>query len=337
MRQITQMRMRRVALLAIAAGVFSLLAVPSKAAEPVKIGIAYDTGGLGDYSFNDAVAVGLNSAKKQYAFQVIPTVTIGSEADRELRLNSLIAKGAKYILAVGTAYATSLEKVAYAHPELQFGIVNNASIRLLNVASLVFNERQGGYLAGAAAALASNANKIAIIANTSQGKDYELGFASGARSIKKNITVISRYGVGKYGEITQELVSMGVDVIFISITGSAADVFAAVVDAKKRGNSVKLIGIEPDQYVSLTPAARKYIVASVVKRVDKAVVDFISSAQIDFPLTDILDATVGIYGRRFGIAEEGVEISLWSKALSKFSKEINAAILRAQTPSIIGN
>jgi len=326
---------RRVAILVIVAGVFSLLNAPTKAAEPVKIGIAYDTGGVGDYSFNDAVAVGLNAAKKQHAFQVIPTVTIGTEADREFRLKFLISKGAEYILAVGSAYAPSLEKLAYARPDLQFGIINNATIRLLNVASLVFNERQAGYLAGVAAALASTSNRVAMIANTSQNKDYESGFSSGAKSVKRNITVIARYGSGKYGEITNEIIATGSDVIFIAIAGSASEIFAAV-DSRKRTIPIRLIGIEPDQYVALTPAAKKYIVASVVKRVDKAVVDFISSAEIDFPLTDILDASAGIYGRRYGIAEKGVEISLWSRSLTRLGKEIAAGTLRAQSSAISG-
>jgi basic membrane protein A len=336
MSQISQRKMWRRATLAMVAVVLSLISTPSNAADPVKIGVAYDTGGLGDRSFNDAVAVGLNSAKKRYAFTLIPTVTIGSESDRELRLNSLISKGATYILAVGGSYAVSLQKVAYANPQIQFGIVNNASIRLLNVASLVFNEKQGGYLAGAIAALASKTNKIAIIADPTSGKDYEWGFANGAKSIKKSITILTRYGARTFVGATNDIISNGADVIFISIVGSDSEIFAAAVDAKKRGTSVKLIGIEPDQYVSLTPAAQKYIVASVVKRVDKAVIDFVSSAQIDYPLTDILDATVGIYGRRFGIAEEGVEISLWASTVIKYSKEISAATTRALAPSIAG-
>lgn len=326
------MKIRRLVVLAILAGSLPLLSAPTQAAEIVKIGIAYDTGGLGDHSFNDAVAVGLNAAKKSYSFQAIATVTVGSESDRVLRLNSLIAKGSQYILAVGNAYAAALGKVALENPQLQFGIVNNASIRLLNVASLVFNEKQGGYLAGVAAALASKSNKIAIIGDPSQSRDYEIGFIAGAKSVKKGITIFPRSESGGFGEVAKGVMTAGTDVIFISFSGSASDVFAAV-ELRNKVSIVKLIGIEPDQYVWLTPSAKKYFVASVVKRVDRAVVDFISSAQIDFPLTDILDATAGIYGRSFGIAEAGVEISLRTSSLKKFSKEINAAIVRAQALS----
>lgn len=328
------MNSRRLAVLMILAGSLSLVSAPIRAAEPVKVGIAYDTGGLGDHSFNDAVAVGLSAAKQRYTFQVIPTVTVGSESDRLLRLNSLIAKGAEYILAVGSDYAPVLEKVAYEHPKLQFGIVNSASIRMLNVASLVFNEKQGGYLAGAAAALISKSNTIAIISNSAQSRDYELGFSAGAKSVKKSITILSRTSSGKFGEIAKEVLTSDADVIFIAFSGPASDVFAAI-DAKKNGAAVKLIGIEPDQYVSLTPTAKKFIVASIIKRVDKAVIDFISAAQIDFPLTDILDPTAGIYGRRFGIAEKAIEISLRSSSISKFRKDIDAAIVRAQASSFV--
>ena len=222
---------------------FSLLLVPANAATRLKIGVAYDTGGRGDYSFNDAVAVGIEDAKSRYHIEVLATVTIGSDADRELRLNSLISKGAKFIIAVGKGYAGAIERASIANPKVQFGIVNDASVNSLNVSSLVFNEKQAGYLAGAAAALISKSNKIGMLGGISQNKDYELGFSRGAKSIKKGITVSVIYGSDQFGSLAKEQIIDGIDVIFIAVAGSASEVLATVVDANKSGSKIALIGI----------------------------------------------------------------------------------------------
>lgn len=329
------MRIPRVAILAIVALALPFLAVPAKAATPLKIGVAYDTGGPGDYSYNDAVAAGVESAKKRYYIEVLATVTIGSDADRELRLNSLISKGAQYIIAVGKGYAPAVERASLLNSKVQFGIVNDASVKSLNVSSLVFNEKQGGYLAGAAAALISKTEKVGILANSAQGKKFEIGFSRGARSVKKSISVSSRYGADHFGDLAKELIAGGVDVIFIATAGSDSEVLATLVDANKNGHKISFIGIEPDQYVSLSPTAKKYILASVVKRVDRVIVDFVSAAQTGLPITDILDPIQGIYGRNYGIVEGGIELSVWSYALTKFKREIKSATIRARRLAII--
>ena len=329
------MKSRKSISVVLAALLVSMLSVfvPSvNAASPVRVGVAYDTGGPGDHSFDDAVAQGLSMAKQRFPIQVSATVTIGTDADRELRLRSLVSKDCNPIIAVGSGYATALRKVALDFPSIQFVIVNDATIPMLNVTSLVFSENQGGYLAGVTAALATKTGRIGLVGV--KDSVYENGFTAGARDVKKDITVDARYGADSSVTLTNGLISSGSDVIFLTATGSVSDVLSAVVSANKSGKNIGLILIEPDQYSTLSASSKKYILASLVKRVDRAIVDVISESSSGRTIIDVLDANSGIYGRRYGIQNGGIELSLWSPLVSKYRKVINLAAVKAAKLSL---
>jgi basic membrane protein A len=324
------MRMRSMITVAIAAAIvltpFALM--PSaQAALVLSVGVAFDTGGPGDHSYDDAVAQGLALAKKRFPIQVTATVTIGSDADRESRLRSLVAKGCNPIIVVGSDYANALRKVAVSFPSTQFVTVNDASVGMLNVTSLVFSENQGGYLAGVTAALASRTGKIGIVGSAKS--TYESGFTAGAHDTKNGIKINARYGVDSAAALTDSLISTGSDVVFLTAPGSDYDVLNTVVKANAGGTKVGLILIEPDQYVTLPAGAKKYILASLVRRVDRALVNVIAESAIGHTVIDVLDANVGIYGRRYGIQNGGIEFSLWSPLVSKYRKVINLAAAKA--------
>ena len=324
------MRKPRIALVGIlVAGLCVTFTPGAQAARTLTVGVAYDTGGPGDHSYNDAVAAGIVVAKKLYAINVSATVTVGSESDRILRIRSLVKRGCKLVIVVGSEYAASLKIVAKDYPTRQFAIVNDATVNSLNVASLVFAEEQGGYLAGVAAALVSKTAKIGVIGNSGQSKDFRTGFVAGARSTKRGIRIQTRYGKQSWGAFATTMIAGGVDVIFLTTPGSDSEVFDAVVIANSQGKSVGLIGLEPDQYLTLAATAKKYVLASVVKRADRAVVNVIARSVAGRSLKDVLDSVLGTYGRRYGIADGGIEISLWSPAIAKYTKTINAAAIRA--------
>ena len=329
------MKIRKLIVFGLAVSLLPMLtgmAPVANAASPIRVGVAYDIGGPGDRSFDDAVNQGISIAKTRFAIRVTATVTIGSDADRELRLRSLVAKNCNPIIAVGSGYATALAKVAVESPSIQFVIINDASINMLNVTSVVFSENQAGYLAGVTAALASKTGKIGLIGSSKSSSPYEAGFTAGARDVKKDVTVEARYGTDSSVALANSLISAGSDVIFLTTAGSGTDVVNAVANANRANKSGAIVGlilIEPDQYFSLSPWVKRYILASVVKRVDRAVVDVISEAVSGRTVIDVLDAKSGIYGRRYGIQGGGIELSLWSPLVSKYRKVINVSAIKA--------
>jgi basic membrane protein A len=324
----------RAALIAIALTFTALIAAPATAAT-LTIGVAYDIGGRGDRSFNDAAASGLEKAQKEFTFAVEPVITDGTSADRDRRVRSLIAKNCNPIIVVGSGFAPTIQALAIEYPNTQFAILNDATIDALNVTSLIFADTQGAYLAGFSAALASKSGKVAMIANNNQADIYQNGFLAGVLASKRAVTSMVKYVNGSSVSASKQAMDAGADVLFIARPGSNSEVFASIVarnlsKAKSKNfKAVGLIAIEPDQYVTVTSSTRKYLYATVVKHVDKAIYDVIAKAVSGTQHLDVLDASAGIYGHRYTVVGGGITFTTYLPALTAASAAINKAAVTA--------
>jgi basic membrane protein A len=311
--------------------IFAVLTPTSSSAAALTIGLAYDIGGRGDRSFNDAAAAGLEKAQKQFDFALDAVVTDGTSADREMRIRSLIAKNCNPIIAIGHGYAPTLQALAVEFPSTQFAIINDASVAALNVTSIVFADTQGAYLAGFSAAQISKSGKVAMIADTEQADIFKEGFSAGVLDSKKKVVPIVKYVSGSYSLATSQVISAGADVIFLATQGSDSEVFKVIVAKNAKKKSVLgLINVEPDQYLTVTNQTKQYLLASVIKRVDKALFDLISKTVSHSQYLDFLNADVGIYGHRYGITGGGIEFSIRSRELQAKSGAINIAAATAE-------
>ena len=318
-------------LLAVVLGA-SLVSAPAHAVTQLSVGVAFDIGGRGDKSFNDAAAAGLEKAQKQFDFNLEAVVTDGTSTDREKRIRSLITKKCNPIVAIGAGYAATLQALAVEFPNTQFAIINDASVAALNVTSVVFADTQGAYLAGFSAAQVSKSGKVAMIANPEQADLYKDGFSAGVFASKKKVIPIVKYVSGSYSLATSQVLDAGADVVFAATQGSNSEIFKVIVarNAKKKGSNIGLINIEPDQYITVTSATKRFLFASVVKRVDKAIYDVIALSAAKRAYLDILDEDAGIYGRRYGITGGGIEFTIRSKELAVMSDSINVASATAE-------
>jgi basic membrane protein A len=256
----------------------------------VKLGLAYDIGGRGDQSFNDLAASSLDKAKAAGVTVVGELTAAQGEPDsaKTDRLNQLVDSGATDIIAVGFAYATPLGEVAKANPDVHFAIVDDASLAAVpNVASLTFAEEQGSYLVGVAAAKKSTSGKIGFIGgvNTPLIQKFQAGFEAGVKATNPNATVTVKYiseppdfsgfnAPDKGETIATGMYNDGIDVIYAAAGGSGAGVFKA---AKTTGHWG--IGVDSDQYnIPSLADVKDVILTSMLKRVDVATWDFITSA-----------------------------------------------------------
>lgn len=307
------------------------LASPTPANAASKICIAYDTGGLGDRSYNDATLAGLKTAQSQFTFGFESVVTDGTAADRGKRLRSLVAKNCEVIIAIGSEYKKTVEQLSSEFPATQFAIIGDATIESLNVTSIVFADVQGAFLAGFSAALSTKTGKVAMITTPSNADNYQNGFLAGVAASKKKVRSFVNYTATDLAIATNSFIKLGIDVIYTATSGSADVAFDAIVKAntaknrKKNASDVYLILTEPDLYLTVTSTTSKYLLASVVKRVDRAVFDVISATVNNGIIADELDADLGIFGRRYTISNQGVEIVLKSKVLGAQAAVINAA------------
>lgn len=316
--------------LAVSAIALSVIAAP-QASAATNICIAYDTGGPGDRSYNDATLAGIKKAQNQYTFTYESVVTDGTNADRSKRLRTLTSKGCATIIAVGGQYAKAIEPLVLEFPNTQFAIIGDASIAALNVTSIIFSENEAAFLAGYSAALSTKSGKVAMVTTPSKADAYENGFLPGVLAAKKNVRSFVKYTATESAISAKALITLGIDVIYDATTGSADGLFEAIVKAntsksrKKNAPEVSLIITEPDLYLNVLPTTSKYLIASVVKRVDIAVSAIIGKAVNNSQLSDVIDAKAGIYGHRYGITDKGIEIVIKSKALAAQSAAINAA------------
>jgi basic membrane protein A len=324
--------MKRTFALIVAILATALMPLSASADSNLTVGVAYDIGGRGDRSFNDASHAGLEKAQKQFAFNLVAVVTDGSSEDREKRIRFLIEKDCNPIIAIGSGYAPTLQALAIEFPSKQFAIINDASVSALNVTSVIFANTQGAYLAGFSAAQISKSGKVAMIANSDQADIYKNGFAAGVLAAKRKVIPIVKYVSGSYSLATTQVLDAGADIVFVATQGSDSEIMKVIAarGAKKKGAPLGLINIEPDQYISITNTTKKFLLATVIKRVDKAIYDIVALSKDQKQYLDILDANAGIYGRRYGISGGGIELTIRSSALMGFSKAINVAAATAE-------
>ncbi len=340
---------RLVAVIAAATLAVTAFVAPSAtAASKVKVGLAYDIGGRGDKSFNDSAATGLDAAKKKFGVTAKEvTVTTGSDSEREDKLRLLAKAGYNPIIAVGFLYAGPLKAVALDYPKVQFGIIDDASVDLLNVAGLVFAEEQGSYLAGVAAALASKSGKVGYIGGVRIPllQKFEAGFVAGVKATNKKATVDVKYVTefpdfsgfndpAKAKVIAKGMIDKGIDVIYSAAGGSGAGNFAAATDAAKAGKKVWTIGSDTDQWQTASSEERENMLTSMVKRIDVAVFDVVDRAVSGSSINDLLDPS-GIYGRRYGILRSGVTLSRSGGFIENYLQEILRAENRIKSGEIV--
>lgn len=304
----------------------------AQAATKIKVGIAYDIGGLGDKSLNDSASAGLARSKKAFSISTVEvTATVGTLAERETRLRFLLAQGCNPIIVIGYRYSESLKKIAAENPNVSFAIVNSATVDLLNVASLVFGTNQSAFLAGVAAGLVSKSGKIGYIGalNPVPFDSQEPGFVAGVKATNSNANIIIKYlqnpsSFSGYSDPTEAkavataMIASSVDLIYSAADGSTAGTLAAIT-----GKKVWMIGSDSDQYLMASASQRKNILTSTIKRVDIAVYDFISASVQGSTVNDVLDSQVGIYGRLYNLKVSGVELSYSGGFLNSYKSKIN--------------
>jgi basic membrane protein A and related proteins len=261
----------------------------------VKVGLAYDIGGRGDQSFNDAAAAGLDKAKDEFGVEASESEASPdeSEATKEDRLIQLAEGGYNPVIAVGFAYAEAIKVVAPQYPDVNFGLIDSADATGDNVANLVFAEEQGSFLVGAAAALKSESDVVGFIGGVDVPliHKFEAGFDAGAKAVNPDITIKSQYLTSppdfsgfndptKGKTAAEGMLDAKADVIYAAAGGSGGGVFEA---AKAAG--AKTIGVDSDQAKTADPAVADVIMTSMLKKVDVAVYDFIKSFVDGSPLT----------------------------------------------------
>ncbi|MGW2703593.1 BMP family lipoprotein [Streptomyces sp. NPDC001340] len=260
------------------------------------IGLAYDIGGKGDQSFNDAAYAGFKKAQDEFKIggRDIEPQADESDADKVQRLETLAKAGYNPIIGVGFAYAPAVKEAAAKYPKVTFGIIDDDKVKASNVVDLTFHEEQSSYLAGVAAAKATKKNHIGFIGGVDIPliHKFEAGYEQGAKSVNPKIKIESQYltqtpqeggfsSPDKGENAANGQIEAGADVVYQAAGLSGQGVIKSAAEHK-----VWAIGVDSDQYAQSALAKYKdYILGSALKNVGGAVYDLSKSVYEGKPLS----------------------------------------------------
>ena len=280
-------------------------------ASDLKVGVAFDIGGLGDQSFNDAAERGVQQAIDEGIIAEENVERLEPDAEgtnRDQNVVNLADQGYDVILAIGFAFSPGIDAIAADYPDQFFAVVDGFAAEAPNVANLAFKEHEGSFLVGAAAGLKTESNTVGFLGGqqgTGLIERFEAGYKAGVAEVNPDAEVLVEY-IGdstkafndptKGEALSAKMYDGGADIVYHAAGASGAGLFSAAVDANKLA-----IGVDSDQSLTASAAQQKLILTSMLKRVDTAVYDVIKAVSEDSfqPGTQI-----------FGLAEEGVDYAV---------------------------
>ena len=259
--------------------------------------------------FNHAAAAGIEKARKELDVEVIEIKDLSGVKKTKKIMEQAIKDGANLLVSLGFRTNEITAEIAKAHANnknVKFAVIDSV-VNLPNVASYLFKEHEGSFLAGYAAAKFSQSGKIGYIGGMPipPVKRFEAGYMQGAKFANKNIEVISTYldyttknhtiwgNKKKAKKIARDLYAKGVDIVYSVAGGSGHGVFDAAKEVKKYA-----IGVDVNEN-HVVPGR---IITSMIKRVDTATYRAIKDAykNQDTPGKSLV----------LGISEEGVGLAL---------------------------
>jgi basic membrane protein A and related proteins len=320
----------------------------------LQVGVAFDIGGLGDKSFNDAANAGLQQAIADGLVcedNAVVNEANSTGSDRDQNVQALADAGMNLIVGVGFAFSPGINTIAPDYPDVNFMIVDgyatcgtacgltNDADAIPNVADYTFREQEGSFLVGAAAVLKCQCKTIGFLGGQTGPliEKFQAGYEAGAAQIDPEVEVLVEY-IGddttafndpvKGEQLSTAMYDDGAEIIYHAAGASGAGLFNAAVEAQKFA-----IGVDSDQYLTASPEQQPLILTSMLKRVDVSVFNAIEAVGA---------GTLGD-SQVFGMAEDGVDYATSNpeeltaditEQLDEFKQQIiDGTIVVPETPS----
>ena len=297
-------------------------------ADPIRVGLVYDTGGRGDLSFCDASYAGATKAADQWKFE-LKEITPGQSTDIERVLRQLARLKYDLIIGVGFLFQAPMSRVAPDFPNINFAIVD-AEANSSNIVSLIFKAHEGTYLVGAIAALKTKTNKIGFVGgmNVPLLHSFEAGYRAGANAIRPKIEVMVDYaGVtpqafsdpARGKELALAQYNKGADVILAAAGATSLGILEA---AKEKNKFIIWVDANGNHL------ARGLVLTSMIKGVELSVYQTIQSV-----VEDNFTGGTKIYG----LKEGGIQYIVDKDSRSLLSEDLLSRVEDLKTKIIVGD
>ena len=262
---------------------------PAPAADVLKVVLILN-GTLGDKSFFDSAAAGMQLVKDKYGDKVsVKTIEMSYDQTKWEPTLVDVSEQDYNIVILGTwQMVDALQKIAPQYPDKKYIIFDTAvdytKAELKNVYSMTYKQNEGSFLAGVLAAevtksklpLANADKKIGFLGGMDIPviNDFLVGYIEGAQYVEKDIKVAISY-IGSFDdsakgkEMALAQYNQGADIGF-NVAGQAG---LGQLDAAKEAQKYA-IGVDSDQaaiFATSDPAKANLILSSVLKRVDQSI------------------------------------------------------------------
>ena len=291
-------------------------------------------GGLGDQSYNDLAYAGFKKGLAETGLTGKPVESKDIVAQGADILRRAADGGFGLLVDLEYSHGPAIAEVAKDYPDTRFVILNQI-VKGPNVASVLFQEQEGSYLAGALAGLVTTNTTIkgingdpviGVIGGTkSTGIDkFIVGFIQGAHDMNPKVDVkvayANSFGDAAIGlQMAKAMYAQGADIIYQVAGGTGAGVIQA---AKETGHYA--IGVDTDQ----DGLAQGNVLTSMIKRTDLAVETMVKDDKADtFP------AGKAVY---LGLKEGGVGLSEMKYTKSMIPADVLAKVEQAKQDILSG-
>ena len=234
-------------------------------------------------AINESIRVGVQRADRELRLQVdyVPFAAVRSH-----EYDDLSAEQRQMVIFDANARYYDGSFLA-ARSRTLFGVIEPTPeiAELPNVASVGFDDEQGGFLAGVAAAMTTETGVVGFVGGEQlpEIEEYRAGFEAGVRSIGPDIDVLATYvnqsdavdgfrdpDVGR--ERASALYDRGADVVSHAAGASGRGVFqAANIRSGIVGRHLWAIGVDVDEWQEVPQ--REHVLTSVIKRHDLAALE----------------------------------------------------------------
>ena len=296
------MRKKVMAAVLTAAMVASISVVPQSVAaatdpSDLKIGLITDVGGVNDGSFNQSSWEGLEKAGEDLGVTV-NYLESATDADYQPNMETFVDEDYDLIISVGYMLADATKEAAEANPDTKFAIIDDSSIDLPNVTSLMFKAELASYLVGYVAGLTTKTNNIGFVVGMTNEtmNQFGYGYCAGAIDANPDITV-QQFNANSFADsatgksMANTAITNGADIVFQAAGATGLGVIEACQEA-----GVYAIGVDSDQ----SSIAPKTVLTSAMKRVDTAVYDAVQ---------ELIDGKLEGGVETFDLAAGGVDIA----------------------------
>lgn len=270
-------------------------------------------GNLGDKSFFDSANRGMQELSKKEGFETKVIEMSTDETKWEPAFLDAIDEKWDLIIS-GNAASDLMNDIGKKNPEKRFLNFDNSGTDVEeNVYSVTYATNEGSFLAGAFAALVTkdksieNINDDAVIGflggmDIPGINDFMVGYIQGALHVNPEIKVISTYAgsfsdpaVGK--ELSLAMYRANVDIAFNVAGQTGLGLIDAATESKRYA-----IGVDSDQsalYKDTEPAKAESVLTSVVKQIDRVIVDSAEKAKagtLEFGKHELIGLSIDAVG-----------------------------------------